>query len=146
MIGSLALQVRLAIGAAAVLASFAAVGCFAPAPKPHQSAPSAPFQLTVIGDWNDVEASLFAVIGKAEMAILSKTDRPNEQVYELLSVGDEPGFVYARRQPGDKDDLIPITLSCSLGFFGDPAGEKDMVSGMAARLNDLAGVGARPIR
>lgn len=140
------MRVWLVIGIAVIPISLVPVGCAAPAPKPLQAGPARPFEIMVVGDWNDVEASLFAVIGSAEMAVLSKTVRPTEQVYELLSVGDEPGFVYARRQSNEKDDLIPITLSCSLGFFGDPAGEKAMVSEMAARLKDLAGVGARPIR
>lgn len=119
-------------------------GCTSTGPRHSDRVESGP--VTVTGDWDDVEASLSAVIGEVEMAILSQTNLPDEQAFELLSVGDEPGFVYARRRPEAGTDLIPITLSCSLGFFGDPLAERALVSAMATRLKDLAGVGARPIR
>ncbi len=115
------------------LLSLYVAGC-AGGPRSPGSAqsPGGPFKVTVIGDWNDVEASLYAVIGNAEAAILSSTQTADSQVFELLTIMDEPGFVYAKRVPGDGNDLIPITVWCTLGFYGDAAAERSLTQDLAA--------------
>lgn len=130
----------------ALLSLTGPIGCASGRSAPTNPSNSGPFKVTVVGDWNDVEASLYAVVGDAELAVISKSEQPDLQVFELLSIGDESGIVYARRNPADGADEIPITVWCSLGFFGDPAAERSLTTKMTARLKDLAGVGARPIR
>lgn len=102
--------------------------------------------MVVIGDWDDVDASVASVIGRFEMAVLSSSASQDEQTFELLMISDEPAFVYARRAPRSGDAMIPITLSCKVGYFGDPVKEKQFIVALAARLKDLAGVDFRPDR
>jgi hypothetical protein len=102
-------------------------------------------EIQVIGDWNDVEASLYAVLGKEELAILNADKGIAEQKFEMLRVTDETAWLIARRNPADGDNMIPIRLTAWVGYFGNVERQDRLLQGVAQRLHDLAGVDYRPI-
>src|SRR6516164_3402992 len=99
-------------------------GCASSSTKPERVAePPAgsrmASEIQVIGDWNDVEASLYAVLGKEELAILNADKGIAEQKFEMLRVTDETAWLIARRNPADGDNMIPIRLTAWVGYFGN---------------------------
>lgn len=111
------------------------VGCRAPLP--------ASSELTVIADWNDVEAAAIVAVEPYETVILGSTPGDRVHTFDLLTIMDDTGTLTARRDT-DAADLIPIHLTCTLGLFGDPDRERAILRDAAARLRALAGVEYRP--
>ena len=104
-----------------------------------------PSEVTVTGDWNDVEASVLAAmdIEGIETAVLTQDATPREFTFKLITVLDQPGVLTASRDT-DGRDLIPIRWTCSIGEFRDAAKERQILDAATARMKALAGVDYRP--
>ena len=119
-------------------------GCASSGPG-RASQAGAPGETVVIGDWNDVEAAAVVAADENETAIVTQELGEKEQVFELLTILDEPGKLVAQRE-GEGVDKVPIRLTCSVGLFGNPQREASILRSAAGRLEDLAGVDFRPRR
>jgi hypothetical protein len=101
----------------------------------------------VVADWDDVHPAVSLMAQQVEMAMLDWSPghrgvaAAREQRFELLTVGDEPAELVARREDGGV-----IELSARVGRFGDARRERALVEVVARRLEDLAGVEVRPLR
>jgi hypothetical protein len=104
-----------------------------------------PTEIVVIGDWNDVEASVLAALQANEVAILSQSLGDREQTFELLEITDDIAHLTAKRDPDAGADMIKIRLSAHMDTFGNPAREEKLLRSVAHRLRELAGVEYRAI-
>lgn len=79
-------------------------------------------------------------------------DGERRRVYECASLFDEPALIVAERGEVPRADALgreppgPITISASIGRFGDKAREDRIVALVMKRLRDLAGVPYAPVR
>ncbi|MBX3377819.1 MAG: hypothetical protein KF678_12545 [Phycisphaeraceae bacterium] len=92
------------------------------------------------GDWDDVPAAVAAAVRNQEVAVVSRSEEAGTWTFRLLTIRDEPGVLTATAQDG------AIILTCKLGHYGDADREKQLLERTARRLNELAGVGAYPLR
>jgi hypothetical protein len=102
----------------------------------------------VHGDWNDVRPAVAVSVDKIETAILSSTSADEEYRFKLETIAAEPGWLTARPEGADpaSGKPIPIRLTASIGHFGSPERERQLLEATRKRLEDLAGVDYRPIR
>lgn len=99
----------------------------------------------VTADWNDIDAAVSAASESAEVAVLQRTTPSDATVrFELTSIGDEPGWLVARRI-GREGTSDVIELSASIGLFPDRERELVLIAGVSARLRRLAGVDYAPL-
>ena len=113
-------------------------------------APSAtsPVQTTIVADWDDLQAAVGFALSRTELVRVS-VFRPTEDRVEfrLRSSRDEPGLLVATRE--DEwcgGDPVTMTLTCTVGRFGDPAREQQFLELVAERLGQLRGVEVAPIK
>lgn len=95
-------------------------------------------------DWDDVDAAVGVAVGAAEAAVTgARTNGPDERVYYLRTVADEPGILVVSRspEPAGAAGSAPsnITLRTSIGRFGNPDRERRLLEAVARRLTDLRG-------
>lgn len=129
------------------------LGCSGPA-QGVQLAPgvapsvTSPVQLTTVADWDDLQAAVGFALSRTELVRVSVL-RPTEDRVEfrLRSSRDEPALLVAAREDGWRGgDPVSITLTCTVGRFGDPAREQQFLELVAERLGQLRGVEVAPIR
>lgn len=140
------------VWASAALAVLGAGGCAAGAERVEvPAAVVVPVDVgstrRVSADWDDVYPAVSLMAQQVEMALLDWSPghrgvaAASEQRFALLTIGDEPAELLARRQDGGV-----IELSARVGRFGDARRERALVEAVARRLTDLAGVEVRPLR
>lgn len=95
------------------------------------------------GDWNDVDAAVWAVAGRVEAAVVSSSASSDLWRHELLSINDERIVLETTREQGHEDRL---RLRADVGFHGDRARAAALVRAVARRLHDLKGVEVAPLR
>jgi hypothetical protein len=105
--------------------------------------------VVVVGDWNDVEASVLVGASENEIAVVSSEHTNTEQRFHLRTIKDDLGTLIARRDhpaSGSDSAAIPIHLTASIGPFGNPPLERSLLKSTKRRLESLAGVDFRPLR
>jgi hypothetical protein len=99
-------------------------------------------------DWNDVASAVGVGLGQVGIAPV-RVDRsdPSRAVYTLRTARDEPGELTLERlaEPAAADP-VAIAITCSIGRFGDPTREADVIQSVARRLEQLRGVEIAPIK
>lgn len=104
---------------------------------------------TLKGDWDDIDAAAEMGTWWAECVWVGWPESPSpiERVYTLRHISDARGTLTVRRAPADAERVenIDITLSCTMGRFGEPALERDVVAKTARRLAELRGVEFAPL-
>ncbi len=97
--------------------------------------------MTVLGDWNDVEAAAEVAVRSIEAALVHAEVLPGRTSFELVTATDEPGTLVAVPGVGDQ-----IGLWARVGRFGDRGREGRLLEAMRARLAQLHGVETAPLR
>jgi hypothetical protein len=105
-----------------------------------------------VADWEDVQAAVI-VGGQAIEAEISSSSNegPNRQVFQLRLIDGQPARLTAECAAAPSADSnspppVEITLSASVGRFGDAAMEAKLLRAVAHRLGALRGVGFAPIK
>jgi hypothetical protein len=143
--------VRLVGCALACIVPFIA-GCGGRHPIEPQNAKIIQGGLEVQADWNDVIPSVLLAVSWVEMAVVrgpdaKAIDTATEQQFELLTAGDEPAVLTARRASlTSGSSPIAIRLDARVGRFGNPDAEHRLLSAVARRLEQLAGIEVAPAR
>lgn len=125
--------------ALAIAATFP--GCASTPPTPAIDATS-PARLTVAGDWDDIDPVLAGILprfGLVESRLAS--DDAFTRAYRLDSLNKGPGSLTFRQI-----DDSQIEISVSIGRFGRPADEGQLIEALAERFTQLRGDVAAPIR
>lgn len=104
--------------------------------------------MVTVADWDDLHAAVGFALSRTEQVRVSVL-RPSEDRVEfrLRSSRDEPGLLVATRE--DEwcgGDPVTMTLTCTVGRFGDPAREHQFLALVVERLEQLRGVDVAPIR
>lgn len=134
-------------GLIVALACLGALGACAGGPGfPERGGSSQGSARVVVGDWDDVDAAVDLACSVSQTAIVSRTIEGAERRYELLVLGDEPGWVVARQIERDQAGADEITLRACLGAYGEPAWEEQFLDATQRRLRELHGRDAAPIR
>lgn len=115
-------------------------------PVKTSGAPGGGRETVVTGDWNDVYAAAAVGVPQTEGAITGRSFEDGREVIRLITIKDRPGTLVAERLGARSDHPQPIRLEVRVGYFGDPETEDRILSAVAARLRDLAGVTWAPIR
>lgn len=117
--------------------------------------------LEVVGDWNDVAASVRVAAGQCEAAVVDEPTAADAAVarvlvFVLVTATDEPASVRVERAvtpgapgppgPPDAGEGARITVSASVGRFDDPARSRRLAGAVARRLEQLAGKATAPAR
>jgi hypothetical protein len=122
------------------------MGCGFHAPIAPLFSPSAsgesPTAAVVTGDFDDVESAMYAATVAAEVVdVAGSRPAPDKIRFELATLGGSPGWMIATRRP---DGLIE--LRSGIGRFGDVDRERRLIAAVAARLEELRGVLAAPVK
>lgn len=100
---------------------------------------------SMTADWNDIDAAVDLAASESELMIQSAgADNPDERIYLLRSIRDEPVWLRVRR-PAGQDESASLELTARVGRFGDLAREREFLSNLRRRLGQLHGVGTHPI-
>src|SRR5262249_41889303 len=94
--------------------------------EPGQAGP----EQMVVGDWDDVEASVLVGATENEIAVVSSDHTDTELRFRLRTINDDVGLLIARRDhpaSGSDPAPIPIHLTASIGPFGDPPVERSLL-------------------
>jgi hypothetical protein len=92
----------------------------------------------LVGDWDDVVASVDAASGRSEVAIEAvEEDGADRKVLRMRTIGDEPGRVTVTREPGP--DPVRCVMEVRLGTFGDARREAALLADTRLRLGQLKG-------
>jgi len=114
-----------------------------------------------VADWDDVEPAIGVALGRTEL-VKVRIERPTPDRIEvrLRSSKDEPGLLVVTREAAVAatiDDRaaepaadriaesVPMTLTCTVGRFGDPAREQQLLAYVVERLEQLKGVEFSPV-
>ncbi|GEM_PF-1852555 len=105
-----------------------------------------PSTLTIIADWNDIDAaSRFAVVS-IHAVVTSSIDESNlRQRITLRQFDGESGSLLAERTNPGISESTSIQLTANLGRFGDPPDERKFLIALANRLEQLRGVDFAPL-
>ena len=105
-----------------------------------------PASIRTLADWDDVEPAIGVALGRTELVKVG-IERPTPDRIEvrLLSSQDEPGLLVVAREAAGPDP-VPMTLTCTVGRFGDPAREGQLIAYVVERLEQLRGVEFAPVR
>jgi hypothetical protein len=96
----------------------------------------------VAGDFDDVESAMYAATVAAEVVDIGISHPSADQVrFELTTLESAPGWMTATLRP---DGLIE--LRSRIGRFGDVKRERRLIAAVAARLEELRGRLAAPVR
>lgn len=108
---------------------------------------ASPVQMTTDADWDDLQAAVGFALARTELVRVSVTRPTDDRVeFGLRSSRDEPGLLVATREEGwSGGDPVLITLTCTIGRFGDPAREQRFLTLVVERLEQLQGVEIAPI-
>ncbi|MDQ7012920.1 MAG: hypothetical protein Q9O74_03370 [Planctomycetota bacterium] len=103
-------------------------------------ATTSPVTVRTVADWNDVEPAIGVALGRTEL-VKVRLERPTPDRIEvrLRSSRDEPGLLVVTRTAAGGDP-VPMTLTCTIGRFGDPAREQQLIVYVVERLEQLKGV------
>lgn len=130
--------------AAAALLSAAGCGFHAPvAPLFGAGSPGvSPTGVVVPGDFDDVESAMYAATVAAEV-VDTHTHHPSDHElrFDLVTLEGEPGWMTATLRT---DGLI--SLQAYIGRFGDVEQERRLLAAVAARLEELKGRLAAPVK
>lgn len=102
----------------------------------------------VLGDWDDLPASVRTAMIAVDAVVISQADAapeagaPAAMSFQLVTTRGEFMTVDAVHLEGEGQF---IELHACLGRFGDPERESRLLRGVAQRLAELAGPGAAPI-
>lgn len=124
-------------------------GCagISPAVAPRAHAPADASATTVEADWDDADASVKVALGQVGIASVGVDRSPQRLDYRLRTPRDEPGSLTLERvDPTDTVDPVEIRVTSSIGRFGDPERERELIERVAARLDQLRGVEVAPVR
>lgn len=126
-------------------------GCSADSPRVEMSA-DGPATVTLVADWNDIDAAVDVGASKAEMAVVSRNKGPTwgnvggdreRRTFVLKTVGDEPAWLEITRGPGQDatDEAVTMTLHAKVGRLegGEPEKEQRLLRAVAHRLGQLKG-------
>jgi len=109
---------------------------------------ASPVQMVTVADWDDLHAAVGFALRRTELVRVSVV-RPSEDRVEfrLRSSRDEPALLVATRPDGwSGGDPVTMTLTCTVGRFGDPAHEHRFLTLVVERLEQLRGVEVAPIK
>ncbi|MFN0131337.1 MAG: hypothetical protein ACKVW3_02200 [Phycisphaerales bacterium] len=102
------------------------------------------------GDWNDVEAAVWAVAGRVEAAVEWSEVLPDRQTFVLLVVDDDRIRVEVTRPESAATGAAQVgqvvRVRAEAGFHGDRARAETVVREIERRLADLRGVETAPLR
>jgi hypothetical protein len=123
------------------------VGCATPEPIPASERFTASTPVKVVGDFDDIESAVRIGASQSEMAIL-ETRRPSATVYEfdLLTITDEPARLRVEQDAEVGSGVASLTLSASVGRFGNRPWEERLIGRIARRLEALHGVDVAPLQ
>lgn len=123
------------------------VACATPEPIPASERFTASTPVKVVGDFDDIESAVRIGASQSEMAIL-ETHRPSANVYdfELLTITDEPARLRIEQDPDAPAGVASLTLSASVGRFGNRPWEERLIGRVARRLEALHGVDVAPLQ
>ena len=130
----------------------ALTGCSGPGER--RTSPAAghgvtsPVRVETVADWDDVEAAVSVALRRTEL-VLAAARRPEEgrMEFRLRSSRDEPGLLVVTRGVATGDGgPVPMTLTCSVGRFGDVRSEQQLLAFVVERLTQLRGVEVAPIK
>ncbi len=94
------------------------------------------------GDWDDVEASISVAAGRSQMAVESiARPGPDRIVAALVTIRDEPVRLGATLRADGS-----ILFECTVGRFGRPDSERELLRAVTRRLSDLHGRDSAPVR
>ena len=107
---------------------------------------TSPVSRETVADWDDVEPAIRVALGQTEL-VLASVHRPSPGRIEarLRSSGDEPALLVITGPESAQADPVTMTLTCTVGRFGDPAREARVVALVIARLQSLKGVEFAPL-
>lgn len=137
-----------------LIVACALAGCSAPGPRPDPVV-SPGTAIIAHGDWDDVDASVEAAVGRNEMAIVRRISlelEPAEAVdiptrrraFDLVTSDDQPARIkFVAKTTTDPGD---IEVFARVGRFGDRAREESLLRAVRERLEDLAGRDFAPMR
>lgn len=126
-------------------------GCAAPPPRPSpqpaREPAHGPSTAGARADWDDIEASVTAALSKTELVFVRLTaPEPGRLVYTLRTSRDEPASLTVERlDPPGVQDPVGLSLTCTVGRFGDPAREREFLDLVIKRLRQLRDVEVAPL-
>lgn len=132
-------------------ASFAGSRAGSSAAVADLGANAEPTVVRVTADWNDINASVDWAVGEAELAVVdSNAAHAATREFVLRSSHDEPGTLVITRSdsappPGADEPPTAMTISCSIGRFGNRQTEERFLRALVKRLAALRGVEFRPL-
>jgi len=112
-------------------------------------APDGKSTLALWADWDDVDASVGSGMTPAEAATLNTTSADDRRTWSLLTIDNHTGELVVTREPGaprDARGCERLTLSAQIDGTQGKTRAGLMVSGIAKRLTQLAGVEWAPRR
>ena len=99
-------------------------------------------EITLIGDWNDIDAAMQAGMAESETAVLARSESNGVVVFEFLSIHDERGKLIATRlEKGTEGVEITVHAEAPDSRAKTP---QRLVHAFARRLSELRGVEAAP--
>lgn len=144
---------RILVGFLAIILALFAMGCrgMAPEPAPAQEVAAQPrytgLAVRITGYAADLDPAIRHVVsrlGQGWAVVEIATPEPWEREYQLVSATDEPGWIMIRtpdESPIPNWDRLTksrfISLA-SLGRFGDPDLERELLRRLNERLESLA--------
>lgn len=127
----------MALGALLVYSMFG-YGCVVKPASSYQNTT----ELTVIADWDDIDAAMDAGMSASETAVLARTESDGVVVFEFLSIHDERGKLIATRlEEGTEGVEIRVHAEQSESRANTP---QRLVHAFARRLSELRGVETAP--
>ncbi|HZW09936.1 MAG TPA: hypothetical protein VFF69_08535 [Phycisphaerales bacterium] len=147
-------RLEAALKSVVVLCLCAFTGAFSPgcasggSGRPAGAPASGATRIEVLGDWDDVRSSVGVGLSQVGIAPLRvNSPEPDRLEYALRTPRDEPGrLTLERLAPAHEPDPVAIAITCSIGRFGDPEREAQLVARIRRRLEQLRGVEIAPIR
>lgn len=104
----------------------------------------------MLADWSDVPAAAIIAAEAIESVIVEpapETGRDDLRAeFRLQTLSGARGTLTASRALTGPGEGVEITLTASIGPFGDPAMESALLGAMSNRLNQLRGVEYAPVR
>lgn len=101
-----------------------------------------PTTAVVAGDFDDMESAMYAATVAAEVVdVATSRPAPDQIRFDLATLGGSPGWMIATLRP---DGLIEIRAR--VGRFGDVDRERHLIAAVAARLEELKGILASPVK
>lgn len=110
-------------------------------------APSGESTATLWADWDDLNASIGVGLTPAELAFTHTTSADDRRTWSLLAIDNHTGELVVTRDPLAKRDSRGCELLTLTAHVDGPKGRERaglLLSGMAARLKQLAGVDWAP--